>query len=91
MCLVLIISLRLLYIALNLLYNLYEYDIDRFKVPFTTFHAKICCFQYFLARHSWIVFISMHIYTLYSSERHSFPSFFGMKRCSLRWSDILCN
>lgn len=41
MCLVLIISLRLLYIALNLLYNLYEYDIDRFKVPFTTFHAKI--------------------------------------------------
>lgn len=78
-------------IALNLLYNLYEYDIDRFKVPFTTFHAKICCFQYFLARHSRIVFISMHIYTLYSSERHSLPSFFGMKRCSLRWSDILCN
>lgn len=70
--------------ALNLLYNLYEYDIDRFKVPFTTFHAKICCLWYFLARHSWIVFISMHIYTLYSSERHSFPSFFGMKRCSLR-------
>lgn len=37
-----------------MLYNLY--DIDRFKVPFTSFHAKICCIQYFLARHSCIGF-----------------------------------
>lgn len=39
-----------------MLYNFYEYDIDRFKVPFTSFHAKICCIQYFLARHSCIGF-----------------------------------
>lgn len=44
-----------------MLYNLYEYDIDRFKVPFTSFHAKICCIQYFLARHSCIGFNVQHI------------------------------
>lgn len=32
-----------------MLYNLYEYDIDRFKISFTSFHAKICCIQYFFS------------------------------------------